>query len=81
MHFTATWCLPCKQMKPAIEEFRFTNKDIEYYSIDVDLPENKELVKDFEVMGVPTLISLIDNKVHDRHTGVASKFKIESLFG
>lgn len=81
MHFTATWCVPCRQMKPIIEEFRFSNKDVEYHSIDVDLPENKELVKDFEVMGVPTFISLVDNKVHDRHTGIANKFKIESLFG
>jgi thioredoxin 1 len=81
MHFTADWCVPCKQMKPIIEEFRFTNKDINYHNINIDLPENQELIKDFGVMGVPTFISLVDNKVHDRHTGLASKFKIESLFG
>lgn len=81
MHFTADWCVPCKQMKPTIEEFRFTNKDVEYYSINVDLDENKELIKDFEVMGVPTFISLVDNKVYERHTGIASLFKLQSLFG
>lgn len=81
MHFTADWCVPCKQMKPVIEQFRFANKDIIYHNINIDLPENKELVKDFGVMGVPTFIALIDNNIHDRHTGLASKFKLESLFG
>ena len=79
MHFTATWCLPCKQMKPAIEEFRFSNKDVEYHNIDVDLPENAELVKDFEIRGVPTFIILTDNVVTNRHTGIATKDKLESL--
>ena len=79
MHFTADWCLPCKQMKPIIEEFRFTNKDVEYYNINVDLPENLELVKDFEILGVPTLIVLTNNQVTNRHTGLANKDKLESL--
>lgn len=81
MHFTADWCIPCKQMKPLIEEFRFTNKDVDYYSINVDLPENAELIKDFEIKGVPTLIALTDNVVKNRHTGLASKDKLNSLFG
>jgi thioredoxin 1 len=79
MHFTADWCLPCKQMKPIIEEFRFTNKDVEYHNINVDLLENLELVKDFEILGVPTLIVLTDNQVTNRHTGLANKDKLESL--
>ena len=79
MHFTAIWCLPCKQMKPVIEEFRFANKDVEYHNIDVDLPENEELIKDFEIRGVPTFIVLTDNQVTNRHTGVAYREQIESL--
>lgn len=81
MHFTADWCVPCKQMKPLIEEFRFTHKDVDYYSINVDLPENAELVKDFSIKGVPTLIALTDNVVTNRHTGLASKDKLNNLFG
>lgn len=80
MHFTADWCVPCKQMKPLIEEFRFKNKDVDYYNINVDLPENAELVKDFEIKGVPTLIALTDNVVTNRHTGLASKDKLNNIF-
>jgi len=55
--FWATWCPPCKQLKPTIEalEKEYEGK-IEIKSIDVD--QNKDLAQKFKVQAIPTLIFL-----------------------
>ncbi len=55
--FWATWCPPCKQLKPTIEalEKEYEGK-IEIRSIDSD--ENKELAQKFNVQAIPTLVFL-----------------------
>ncbi len=80
LHFTASWCAPCKAMQPTIDTFISLNSDIEYVKLDVDLPENSSLIKEYSVVGVPTLIALSDDKVLSRQTGASTKEKIEGLF-
>ena len=55
--FWATWCPPCKELKPTIEalEKEYEGK-IEIRSINVD--ENKDLAQKFEVKAIPTLVFL-----------------------
>ncbi len=55
--FWATWCPPCKQLKPTIEalEKEYEGK-IEIKSIDTD--QNKELAQKFNVPAIPTLVFL-----------------------
>jgi len=55
--FWATWCPPCKQLKPTIEalEKEYDGK-IEIKSIDVD--QNKDLAQKFKVEAIPTLVFL-----------------------
>ena len=55
--FWATWCQPCKQLKPTIEalEKEYEGK-IEVKSINVD--ENKDLAEKFKVQAIPTLVFL-----------------------
>jgi thioredoxin len=55
--FWATWCPPCKQLKPTIEalEKEYEGK-IEIRSIDVD--QNKDLAEKFKVQAIPTLVFL-----------------------
>jgi thioredoxin 1 len=79
MHFTAEWCNPCKQMKPVIDKFISDNPDIEYILIDVD--SQVGLVEEYEIKTVPTFISKVDGVIHDRISGVASEFKLQSMFG
>ncbi len=55
--FWATWCPPCKELKPVIEALEEEYKGrIEVRSIDVD--QNKELAARFEVKAIPTLVFL-----------------------
>ena len=55
--FWATWCGPCKEMKPTIEalEKEYAGR-IEIRSIDVD--QNKDLAQKFKVEAIPTLVFL-----------------------
>jgi thioredoxin 1 len=55
--FWATWCPPCKELKPTIEalEKEYEGK-IEVRSINVD--ENKDLAQKFKVQAIPTLVFL-----------------------
>jgi thioredoxin 1 len=78
VHFTADWCNPCKRMAPIIEEFLKNNPDIHYDRVDVDVDFNK--AEQNNVQSVPTFISKVNGKIYDRHSGIASKFKIESMF-
>jgi thiol-disulfide isomerase/thioredoxin len=79
IHFTADWCNPCKNMKPVIEKFISENPDIDYTVVDVDT--QTDLVNKYQVQTIPTFISKIDGKIHDRISGVASEFKLKSMFG
>ncbi len=55
--FWATWCPPCKELKPTIEalEKEYEGK-IEIRSIDVD--QNKDIAQKFKVQAIPTLVFL-----------------------
>ena len=55
--FWATWCPPCKELKPTIEALaaEYAGK-IEIKSIDAD--ENKDLAQKFNVQAIPTLVFL-----------------------
>ena len=55
--FWATWCPPCKEMKPIVEalEKEYEGR-IEIRSIDTD--QNKELASKFKIEAIPTLVFL-----------------------
>ena len=79
IHFTAEWCNPCKRMAPIIEQFLLDNTEIHYEKIDVDTDFDKAEV--YNVQTIPTMISKIDGKIHDRVSGAVSEFKLKSMFG
>lgn len=78
LHFTATWCQPCKQMEPLIQKLILENSNIDYNKIDVS--DDFEDAVEYGVKGVPTFIALIDGKEISRHTGTATEEKLLSLF-
>lgn len=55
--FWATWCPPCKELKPIVEALaqEYEGK-IEIKSIDTD--QNKELAQKFNVQAIPTMVFL-----------------------
>lgn len=66
--FFATWCGPCKAMKPTVEEAEktFAGK-VKFVAVDID--QQAGLAKDYKVEAVPTFVILKDGKVLDSKVG------------
>lgn len=69
--FFAPWCGPCRMMSPAIEEIEKKYKDkIKISKINID--ENQEMAAKYQVMSIPTLLILKDDKVINQLIGMKS---------
>lgn len=65
--FWATWCGPCKKMKPVIEEIA-AGTDA-FKAVAVDIEAAPEAAQRFEITSVPTLIMLRDGAVEHEIRG------------
>ena len=72
--FNATWCGPCRMLKPILEEI---SNDYKIVSIDVD--ENMELAREYGIMTIPCLIVFKDGKEVSRSVGLKTKEDIISM--
>ena len=56
-YFTASWCGPCKQISPAIEELSEKLKEkVIFYKIQIDDESNEEICEKCQIKSVPTFI-------------------------
>lgn len=74
--FYGSWCMPCKILAPIVEKV-VSDQNIKLAKVDVD--SNHELVKNFGIMSVPTLIIFKDGKQVATSSGVVSEDKILEL--
>ncbi|MBX9771152.1 MAG: thioredoxin [Candidatus Obscuribacterales bacterium] len=72
VEFWATWCGPCKRMKPVVDEIakEFEGK---LKTVKVDIDAEPELASKFNVNGVPTLVLFKDGRVVTTLSGVIAK--------
>ncbi|MFC3883620.1 thioredoxin [Bacillus songklensis] len=76
--FWAPWCGPCKMIAPVLEELdREVGDQVKIIKLDVD--ENPETTRDFEVMSIPTLILFKDGEVVEKVIGYQPKEVLAEL--
>lgn len=75
--FWASWCGPCRQLSPVVDEIAEQRDDIKVGKINVD--EQLELAQRFGVMSIPTLIVFKNGEVAATSVGVRSKDYILGL--
>ena len=64
--FGAEWCGPCKMMDKSLEQL----EESVIYKIDVD--KEIDLMNEYKVRGVPTLLKFVDGQLEKTHIGVLS---------
>ena len=70
--FWAEWCGPCKMIAPVLEEIADDHQGrLRVGKINVD--ENLELARRFDVMSIPTLILFKDGEPQHRIVGAKGK--------
>jgi thioredoxin 1 len=78
--FWAEWCGPCKQVEPVLEEIASENQGkLRVAKVNVD--DNLDIVRRFEVMSVPTLILFKEGVPQVRVVGARGKAQLLQELG
>ena len=72
LKFQADWCQPCKMLTNVLKDIK---TDVEIEVIDID--QNPEMAKKYNIRGVPTLVKLNDEIVVSQSIGLKSKEQLE----
>lgn len=75
LYFTATWCAPCKALKPIIQRLN-EEKKIVVEILDIDVRDNRNKAEQFGVRNVPTLVFLNKEKEYARTVGIQTESQI-----
>lgn len=65
--FFASWCGPCKMIAPNLETCAEEHPEIVILKVDVD--ENGDLAKEYDISLMPTIIFMKNKKVIKRFSG------------
>ncbi len=73
--FWAEWCGPCKMIAPILSEIA-TEQSGRVTIAKVNVDENPDIARRFDVMSIPTLILFKDGEVSHRTVGAKGKSQL-----
>ncbi|WP_338043224.1 tetratricopeptide repeat protein [Okeania hirsuta] len=76
--FYATWCGPCKMLKPILEKLV---QEYDFILAKVDVDQNPELAQTYGVEGVPDVKIVTQGEVKPGFVGVLSEPKLRNFLG
>ena len=77
--FYATWCGPCKMLRPTLEALSDDRQDVNFVSIDVD--DARDLAMEYNVSSIPCVVLFKDGKEADRSVGLVPREVLEDFLG
>ena len=75
--FYAEWCGPCKKLGPVLEDFATEHPDIRVVKVNVD--ENPDLARRYQVRGMPTLLVIQGGRVRTQSIGLVTKAEVQKM--
>ena len=77
LDFWASWCGPCRMVRPIVDEIAAERSDIKVGKINVD--EQPELAAQFGVMSIPTLVVMKSGRIVNQAVGARPKAQILAM--
>ena len=77
LDFWASWCGPCRQVLPILDEIAAERSDIKVCKINVD--DERELAKTFNVTNIPMVAFVKNNTFADVSIGFVPKEELVKL--
>lgn len=75
LDFSATWCGPCRQVAPIVEQME--RQGLPVKKIDVD--QQRQLANQFQVSGIPCFVLVVNGQEVQRLSGYQSEATLRSL--
>jgi thioredoxin 1 len=75
LFFNASWCGPCRQMKPIVTQLRRQG----YRLRDIDVDKNRALAQKYGIHGIPTFVFVQNGREVHRFSGGTSADSLKKL--
>lgn len=75
--FTAVWCQPCRMIDPIVKQLA-QDWDGKVKVVKLDADQNPNILMQYGVMGIPTLMLFNGGEIKERLTGYLPKDKLMS---
>ena len=79
VQYYATWCGPCKMLKPVLDAVAQDEKDVDFYRVDIDQYRDQAIQSG--IRSVQTVVLYKDGEEVDRTSGYQPKDKIAQWIG